>query len=275
MRIDRAEQVGLVTCKSGHHSLFLDSRDHWADILQGGRPKRSSCRCKCVLFRLELCYEFRENGDVRWIGVTQTCTNCGREASRLEIDIKYSPTDELVSRPLDPVEKPWLQPKRRQITAYWNPEDAKRFAEYLVNSLNANIIQDHLGPNSRIERCRLDEVEFFPELKTVLYFTVIEDAQLPRVRDPEKCAPFIALSGPYHILLSWPDNFGLLHYISYATEVASGAEIVKQPLEFIDFASEASAWLKKTFCTQRGKYTADNLDEYVRIFEQRQFKAGT
>jgi hypothetical protein len=39
IRLFRDERVGLLTCKAGHHSLLLDSRDYWIDVLQDGRPE--------------------------------------------------------------------------------------------------------------------------------------------------------------------------------------------------------------------------------------------
>ena len=46
-------------------------------------------------------------------------------------EIDYSPTAELISKPLDPIGQPWLKAKRCEITAYWQPADVERFASYL------------------------------------------------------------------------------------------------------------------------------------------------
>src|SRR2546430_10598591 len=87
VRINRDEQVGLITCAAGHHSLLLDSRDFWADALQDGRPKVSRCRCGGKLFQLSLEYEFRDSGDVRTIQIKPSCSSCGRPQVLVVVDI--------------------------------------------------------------------------------------------------------------------------------------------------------------------------------------------
>jgi len=142
LRIKRDEQVGLLTCIAGHHSLLLDSRDYWADALQDGRPKLSRCRCGSTTFRVDLQYEFRDTGEVRHIQIEPHCSLCGRGQQPVNLDVKYSPTDDLVSRPIDPIEQPWLQPKRRTITSFWKPADGERFADYVVGSLGARVFAE-------------------------------------------------------------------------------------------------------------------------------------
>jgi hypothetical protein len=82
VRLERDEQVGLLTCPARHYSLLLDSRDHWAAILQEGRPKQVRCRCGELLFRVELAYDFRDSGEVRCVDVMLNCCSCGREKHR-------------------------------------------------------------------------------------------------------------------------------------------------------------------------------------------------
>ena len=124
VRLEADEQVGLLTCSVGHHSLLLDSRDYWTDVLQEDRPKEISCRGGGKLFGVELVYDFRESGDVRSVDVLPKCSNCGRAHRGTSFEIDYSPTAELLSKPLDPIEQSWLKAKQRRITAYWQPADA-------------------------------------------------------------------------------------------------------------------------------------------------------
>lgn len=269
VRIARDEQVGLVTCVAGHHSLLLDSREYWADTLQDGRPKPSRCRCGGKLFRLNLKYEFRQSGDVRCIQIELFCTACGRGQAPTEIDIKYSPTDQLVTRPLDPIEQPWRQPKRHQMTAFWTPADAERFATHLVESLGARVFSES-SPN-QFTGVSLAEIEFYPELKQSLLFTNLDAATLPQGRDPEKRSPFLRLSRPFHMLYSLTSNLNstekvrLLHYVNYSYEVVRGGTLEKQPAQFLTFAREASDWLSRNYVSLRGKNTADNLEEYLKV----------
>jgi hypothetical protein len=267
VRLKRDEQVGLLTCAAGHHSLLLDSRDYWADVLQDGRPKMSRCRCGSVLFRVNLEYEFRQDGDVRYVQVKPICAACSRGQRLMLIDIDYSPTDQLVAKPLDPIEKPWLQPKRRQVTAFWKPADAERFATYLAQSLRARVFSEN-GPNEFTE-VALAHVEFFPELKHDLLFTNIDGTTAPGQRNPEKSSPFLRLNGPIHMCYSKgpgsSEHIRLLHYITYSHEVMREASLEKQPALFLTFAREACDWLSRNYVSLRGKNTADNPEEYQQV----------
>jgi len=273
VRLKRDEQVGLLTCAAGHHSLLLDSREYWADVLQDGRPKLSRCRCGGTLFRVNLEYEFRQGGDVRCIQVRSVCTACSRGQSPTDIDIKYSPTDQLVIRPLDPIEEPWRQPKRHQMTAFWKPADAERFATYLAESLSARIFSE--DSPYQFKEVSLADVEFYPELKHSLLFTNLDGMNVPQGRDPESSSPFLRLNGPFHMVYSLPrdlsstENTRLLHYIKYSHEVVRGGVLEKQPIQFLTFAREACDWLSRNYVSLRGRNTADNLEEYLKVNHDR------
>lgn len=269
LRIKRDEQVGLLTCAAGHHSLLLDSREYWADVLQDGKPKMSRCRCGGTLFRVALEYEFRDDGDVSNVEIRPTCVSCGREQSAVFIEIKYSPTTELVSKPLDPIEQPWLQPKRHEITSFWQPVDAEKFASYLVQSLGARVFSE----NSPYEFTEIDlaDIEFYPELKHDLLFTNVEGVTVPRQHEPQRSSQFLHLTHPYHMVYYWPtdpnpvQNLRFLHYIRYSDEVARGTVLEKQPSTFLTFTRQAREWLSQNYVSMRGKNTADNLEEYLRV----------
>jgi hypothetical protein len=263
IRPKRDEQVGLLTCAQGHYSLLLDSRDYWADVLQDGRPRASRCRCGSLLFAIGLTYEFRDNGDVRTIDVTSKCHSCGRAKQELSCNIKYSPTDRLLSHPLDPIEKPWFQPKRREMTAYWQAGDAQRFATYLVES-GARVFR-RLRQADNHEECALKDIQFFPELECDLCFTNLAGVIPASGFYPQRSGPFLQLGGPYHIVLAGLDDVALLHYVRYAEEISNAGELQRQPEEFLLFARSAMEWLKKNFISERGRNTADNPEEFVRM----------
>ena len=264
MRLKSDKHVGLLTCSAGHHSLLLDSRDYWADILQDGRPKQIKCKCGGKLFAITLAYQFRDTGDVRSVEVFSACHACAHSQSRDLFEIKYSPTEELVSHPLDPIEQPWMQPKRREITAYWKPNDAERFARHLVTALGAQVFQ-HL-PKSEITPCKIEDVEFHPELKPTLHFTNLLDLTRSSARNLQQAAPFLQLYGLFHIPIAWPGDDALLHYVKYSLEVVREGKIVKQPEGFLAFAHSAVEWLSQEYPPTRGRYSADNPEEYKRVF---------
>ena len=212
-----------------------------------------------TLFRVDLVYDFRDDGDVRSVDVSPACCDCGRERAAASFEIDYSPTAELISKPLDPIEHPWLKAKRREITAYWQPADAERFASYLSEIPEVRIYRCTNG----IEECGIEAVEFYPELKYDLYFTNALELPLLRVRDPQKAAPLLRLTSPFHI--ACPSGIALLHYIEYADEILRGAEILRQPQPFLSFAQQAREWLRQNYLSKRGSNTADNASEYKRI----------
>jgi hypothetical protein len=175
--------------------------------------------------------------------------------------------------PLDPIDDPWLQPKRRQITAFWKPTDAERFASYLTQSLNARVFSENIP--YKFTEVTLAEIEFYPELKHDLLFTNLDGIEAPEGREPEKSAPLLRLQGPFHMCYSFPKdpNFGenirLLHYIRYSHEVLRESRLEQQPRQFLEFAREVCDWLAKNFVSLRGKNTADNADEYLKFKRDR------
>jgi hypothetical protein len=263
LRLKRNEQIGLLTCSTQHHSLLLDSRDYWADVLQDGRPPLSRCSCGSILFRVRLEYELRSTGDVRNVSVMPTCARCGKAQRPMIVDIRYSPTEQLIEKPLDAIERPWLQPKRREITALWLPSDAEKFARHLAEpSTTRTFVR---SPGHKYVECRFEEVQFYPELKRDLLFTNLPEIAAPSRRDPHRDGPFLRLSGPTHMGYSPSlQNHHLLHYVQYSKEVIVDGRPEAQPRSFLEFAEKACDWLVENYVSQRGKNTADNLQEYLR-----------
>ena len=209
--------------------------------------------------RVDLVYDFRDDGDVRSVDVSPTCCDCGQVRKGASFEIDYSPTAELVSKPLHRVEQPWLKARRSEITAYWQPADAERFASYLSTIPAVRIYRDSNG----LQQCGIEAVEFYPELKYDLYFTNVLELPPLRLRDPQKAAPLLRLTSPFHI--ACPTGVALLHYVEHAEEILHGTEVVRQPQRFLKFARQARAWLHQNFSFQRGNDTADNPTEYQRI----------
>jgi hypothetical protein len=279
MRLKREEQVGLLTCAVGHHSLLLDSQDYWGDVLQDGRPKQSRCRCGNTLFKVTLEYEFRDDGEVRTVLIKPTCTVCAREQSPAMVGIKYALTSGLISRPLNRIERPWFHPKRREITSFWKPVDAERFATYLVSTLGARVFSKVAA--YEYKECNLENIQFYPELKCDLLFTNLQTIQPPPQQDAEKAAPFLRLTSPLHMgyglertSSELDSNIGLLHYIRYTEQVMRGIDLETQPETFLTFTRQAREWLAKNFVSLRGKNTMDNLQEHIRI-DRLRFPAKT
>jgi hypothetical protein len=133
-------------------------------------------------------YEFRDDGEVRTVLIKPVCSSCGRERPPVWVEIKYAPTSDLISKPLDPIEQPWVQPKRRQVTSLWRPADVERFTTYLVSTLGARVFSE--AGTHEYKECDLNGIEFYPELKRDLLFTNLPGIQPISRREPEKAGPF-------------------------------------------------------------------------------------
>jgi hypothetical protein len=216
-----------------------------------------------------LAYDFREDGDVRSVDVLLTCCHCGREKIATSFEIDYSPTAELISKPLDPIEQPWLKAKQCQITAYWQPADAERFASYLTGTLGALMYR----AVDDMEECRIQSITFHPELEYDLYFTNIPAAVPIRSRDPQRAAPLLRLASPFRI--ACPGGFALLHYVEYAEEILWDSEVRRQPQLFLSFAAQARQWLNQNYSSERGRNTADHPMEYQRIISLLRREGGS
>jgi hypothetical protein len=64
-----------------------------------------------------------------------------------------------------------------------------------------------------------------------------------------------------------------MHYLrissKYSHEVVRGGILEKQPTQFLTFAREACDWLSRNFVSLRGKNTADNREEYLKVQRDR------
>lgn len=263
VRLHRDEQVGLITCAAGHHSLLLDSRDYWSDVLQDGRPRQIRCRCKRESFHVALMYDFRDTGQVAAVDVVLTCAECKREALGASFEINYDPTDRLLSHPLDPIQDPWLRAREVQITSYWLATDAECFAAHLTAELGARAFHRVMG------ECEFLPVKrdlFLPGVHHELYFTNLPDVAPKASREPQKAGPFVRLASPIQMVYgSLASGVVLdLYRIEYAAEIIVAGEKQKQPPAFLAFAKSAIDWLKQNFISERGRNTADNPTEFAR-----------
>jgi hypothetical protein len=163
--------------------------------------------------------------------------------------------------------------KRPETIYFLGFTDAERFATYLAESLRARVFSEN-SPYEFTE-VALAEIEFYPVLKHDLLFTNLNGVSAPRHRDPEKSSSFLRLNGPLHMLYFLPrdlnstESVRFLHYISYSHEVVRGGTLEKQPTLFLTFAREACDWLSRNYVSLRGRNTADNLEEYLKVKRDR------
>ena len=271
VRIDKNEQVGLTTCAAGHHSFLLDSRDHWADVIQDGRPPIVRCRCKANRFAVSLEYHLRPEGDVSQVDVVLRCSSCAASKRATTFEIDYSPTDSLLSSPLEPCPNPWLVARRHSYTAFWKPADFEQ-ALRLVG-LEAG----HAWFAGWQETPRMVEMDHACELAlealasqksyNVLFSNTDLDLSDTEPRDCWKSLPVIQFKAPISMNYRIEAQFvqALLHYIEFAEEVSFRGAIVSQPVEFNQFATRAVRRLRSVFVSDRGPRTLDAPGEFARV----------
>ncbi len=272
VRVDKNEQVGLATCTAGHDSLLLDSRDYWAEVIQDGRPPIARCRCKSNRFLLSLHYQFRADGDVASVEVVLHCSACAKEKRAATFEIDYSPTESLVSAPLEPCSNPWLVARRRTYTGLWSPADTERALRLIADGTTRIWFAGWKAPIVPVEIGRACELVLEALSAQRPYDVLLSNSEVDlRDAKPRACwksLPILQLKSPMSI--NYPTKDGgwvnaLLHDLEFAEEVVVHGAIVSQPAEFREFAAQAIDRLSKVFISTRGPRSLDAPDEYARV----------
>ena len=93
VRVDQDEGAIQVTCAScGKKKILLDGEEYWEDC----SPRAKKCPvCKKGLFNIRVGFDYRENGDVKWVYIGNRCTACGTLGSFVDWPVDYGPTNEM------------------------------------------------------------------------------------------------------------------------------------------------------------------------------------
>jgi len=133
IRYMRDENVGLLTARSGKSYLILDSLDYWYDLIQEKYPSKQKCSCKNDYYKLYFDYIPRIGmEDYRNVELCSCCTECGKQRMFAEIDIDYSPTEQLFEQPLTFCEQPKIKYKVYSVRGYWKEEEFSGLIDFLV-----------------------------------------------------------------------------------------------------------------------------------------------
>jgi len=266
LRLSLLEEVGVITCSNGHHSLLLDSRDYWGEVIQNRKPRALQCKCKSKTFTVALFYTFRtDSEDVSQVDIITTCARCGIERRAMVIEIDYAPTKLLVERPLDPCDHPWLRTRQVKLSALWEQKDLEIFIGWVMGlgGVRAYLLTTD-GAYSAI--CAENE------LRKIIRNAPVWDLYLGLDSTPFpeqsftywKGMPVIHVWGP-QVLVDKSGASTTMYFIEYAKEIIQGAAVVPQPGKFIDFTKSITNWLGNTYSSVRGKGTFDNPVEYARF----------
>ncbi len=133
IRYIRDENVGLAATHSEKSYLILDSIDYWYDLIQEQYPAKRKCGCKNDWFKLYFDYVPRiGTDDYRGVEIYTVCTSCGKEKKLAELDIDYSPTQQLFDAPLTYCEKPKIRYKTYSVNGYWQEEDFRNLIDFFT-----------------------------------------------------------------------------------------------------------------------------------------------
>jgi len=124
LRVLTDEAVVLARCVGcERHHLVLDSEDYWFDLIQASCPRLRKCACNASIFALSCHYAYRDDGDVRLVDAHSVCTACTKARRQMSVEVDYSRTEDLITRPLRHCERPELRYDMRELSLYLTPTD--------------------------------------------------------------------------------------------------------------------------------------------------------
>ena len=279
VRLLKNEGIGLLTDRSGGNYLILDSLEYWYDLIQSQTPQKQKCSCKCDWFGVLFRYDYRDDTpDIRKVQVITTCTDCGKTTMRMSIDIDYSPTEQLVAKPITFCETPNIKYKFSDLSALWTPEDLEKFLRFMMEELNLTAYYHYFKQPDNIrvfEPVSLDWAIQRGDLFLQCYFTG-EPIDIEAVttypdekgvmvkRDlwrKEESVEFnrIIISGA-HGLAGEAGHYPM-YFLKFCTQYIDRGEVRDKSKEFAELTARLMNWLKENFNTGRGKNCFDSEEE--------------
>lgn len=290
-------EEGLATAQCVHckqHFLLFDSEDHWFDAIQRGYPRTSRCRCRESVCRLRAHFDYRETGEVRWVGVERQCPGCGTTAELMDFDVKYGDTDQLIHAPLRPCAKPKILVRQHELSLFATGDDIARVLCFLADDLHCNFVArlflngawaiQPIAAEDGVELVRGDACEPVPASQRVHppYFSIfagpgllpVDQAiadDLPRANAYWKRFEIIELKSP--TVMVYGRVKALLYYINFSNEYIVENAVQRKSAEFLKLTNALLDWLAREFVSWRGRFCFDNPDENVRAFGEK-FRPG-
>lgn len=282
VRLLKDDGVGLLTTKYDKNYLILDSIDYWYDLIQNEYPKKKKCNCKNEYFNVQFLYIPRiGTEDIREIKIVTTCTNCNKTSKPISIDIDYSPTDHLISRPLTFCEKPNIKYNFSELTSYWSGDNLSDFLRFIFFDLKLNVycwFSEH-PDNKRLFK----KVSFEKAIQIItinhhylnFYFSTYEldlskhlkfsDERGVYVKDDIwRKNEIIQLRAPLVIM-----GYGLLYYINFCNQYLDKGNVKDKSTNFESTTTQLKIWLKEKFITKRGVNCFDGQQAYDKFMAKR------
>jgi len=282
VRLLKDDGVGLLTTKNEENYLIFDSVDYWYDLIQNEYPKKKKCSCKNEWFFITFNYIPRqETDDIRGIIIVTTCTECNKISKPISIDIDYSPTEDLILKPITFCENPKIKYKFQELTSYWSGENLKDFLHFIFHDLNLKVYcwySQHPENIRRFEKISFDKavqiitvnhkyLNFYfsdKELETKNYIKLNDENGVYLNEGIWRRDEIIQMTAPYVIM-----GYGLLYYINFCNQYLDKGNVKDKSEKFETITIELKKWLKEKFISKRGKNCFDGQEAYDKFMAKR------
>jgi hypothetical protein len=278
LRMLKDEAVAAVRCVAcQRHFLLLDSADYWFDVIQQAYPRLTRCSCKGESFRPSFAYEFRDDGDVSHVWISTTCAGCGKEQRRMSIEIDYSPTKQLVAKPLVPCKNPEILYDLHELTLYATPADMVRVTDHLAEqgcSFVGVVRIDDDWVTKKLTKKEVaaligkrGEMPAYLQLYAAPKAVSLTDSAVSTAKKEDafwKRSEVIRIDSPFNMGIG--NRAALLYYIHFSNELVDGEAVKSKSGRFRMLTGELVDWLGREFVNWRGKDCFDNEQVHRRLF---------
>lgn len=278
VRLLKDDGVGLLTTKNEENYLILDSPDYWYDLIQDRYPRKKKCSCKNEFFFVQFDYTKRqETNDIVKVEIITNCTNCNKKSKPISINIDYSPTIELIEKPIVFCDKPNIKYDYTELTSFWTKENLDSFLNFVINELKLNAYCWYFKLPEKIRVFKQLTVEEVIEKNGTflnLYLTneKLETNQIIKgnyekgvylKKDIWRKREIIKMSSinMYEI--------GPLYYITFCNQFIDKGNVKNKSEQFERTTIQLKNWLKDKFITKRGTKCFDGDEAYEKFKAKR------
>ena len=255
------ENAGILTSRAEKSYFILDSQEYWYDLIQEQYPNKQKCTCKNDFFKVVFAYTPRKGtDDFQTVELISQCTECKKVKTFGQIDINYSPSQQLFEQPITFCEQPKLKYKTYSISGYWAKEALLELTEFLA--ANQPFIYlwywNQTGQKRSFHQVNIAELTSLLSSEDTRYLAIyfssepLETIENNSVRDKKgayvdrniwRKKEIILINAP--IKIGFPDSRDL-YYMEFCSEfLTSNGEIIPKSEPFCKFTKELLKYSKK------------------------------
>jgi len=299
LRVLRDEAVAATRClKCSADYLLLDSKDYWFDVIQKAYPRLTRCSCKNKSFRLQIDYNFRDDGDIDYIEVHSICSEFGKTRRQLDFEVGYSGTQHLFNRPLVPCNNPKILYDLKSLNLLITLTGIARIVDHLAHKAKCefvcclrrretwvNIRQNTAEVIATIKKHKYLFIYAMPRPINVSEHEVNTNkreegfwkrSEVIRIGSKSHVCTYRVGESPGHICYcsdppkdAFSTEIGLSFYIDFSNEFVHGEKILSKSEHFRNVTAGLLAMLRNEFVNWRGPDCFDDPDVNVRVFGDR------